>query len=479
MRGKEGNTETWRRQGTELFYRCCKSEEGNPNRIVILRNEGSGLEQIPPPSGCRSKKIKMKVTSYTQDPQVAELIKQLHDSNIPSKIFSDVTDGTRQYVDLVMEGGGVLGVALAGYVYVLEQMNIRFLQLGGTSAGAINTMLMATAGPIEQTKTEWILEKIVNKDFYDFVDGDNSAKNFIDALLNDASNVKLAWRALQVVPDFRDDLGLCAGQQFYEWMRNLMREKNIYTLQDLLELRRITPGGGLYNRYAESIKYTPANYERIVIVVADVSTQSKIIFPEMAHLYWAFPLEVCPAQFVRASMSIPFFYHPYRVKDIPQGYDAEIAWFKSTGFKGVPKEVVMVDGGIMSNFPIDVFHVQGAVPHAPTFGVKLGYERIKTQRTDKFFPYLSSVFDAARHIHDYDFIARNPDYNKLLCCIDTGDHNWMNFRITDEAKLDLFRRGVKAGANFLKGFEKLAPAFTPRRNRSSLASSVIRKFIQL
>ena len=37
-----------------------------------------------------------------------------------------------------MEGGGVLGIALTGYTYILEQAGIRFLGVGGTSAGSIN-----------------------------------------------------------------------------------------------------------------------------------------------------------------------------------------------------------------------------------------------------------------------------------------------------------------------------------------------------
>ena len=39
-------------------------------------------------------------------------------------------------MNLVQKGGGVLGVALVGYVYILEQAGIRFLKMAGTSAGA-------------------------------------------------------------------------------------------------------------------------------------------------------------------------------------------------------------------------------------------------------------------------------------------------------------------------------------------------------
>ena len=63
--------------------------------------------------------------------------------------LSNIRDAAgNQYVDLVMEGGGTLGVALVGYLYILEQLDIRFLQLAGTSAGSIVAMLLAGGGPI-------------------------------------------------------------------------------------------------------------------------------------------------------------------------------------------------------------------------------------------------------------------------------------------------------------------------------------------
>jgi predicted acylesterase/phospholipase RssA len=61
-----------------------------------------------------------------------------------------------------MEGGGVLGVALVGYAYVLEEMGVRFLRVGGTSAGSINAVLVAGLGTLEQRKSERIIEELAN-----------------------------------------------------------------------------------------------------------------------------------------------------------------------------------------------------------------------------------------------------------------------------------------------------------------------------
>jgi NTE family protein len=56
------------------------------------------------------------------------------------KILDLIDDGGPQYVDFVMEGGAVLGIAPTGCSYVLEQGGIRFFGIGGTSAGSINAL---------------------------------------------------------------------------------------------------------------------------------------------------------------------------------------------------------------------------------------------------------------------------------------------------------------------------------------------------
>ncbi|MBK9284878.1 MAG: patatin-like phospholipase family protein [Sphingobacteriaceae bacterium] len=395
----------------------------------------------------------MKADAFIGNNEIVQIIQNLKQEGIHQKEFSDVTDGIHQYVDLVMEGGGVLGIALAGYVHVLEEMNIRFLQLGGTSAGAINTMLMAASGPIHEAKTGWILEQICNKNFYDFVDGDKDAKKFIEAVLQDAGKLQMALKGVQVIDNLNNDLGLNPGNEFKSWIKQLLHSKGIVSLKDLQTLRKTGPPTGLYNKINKEVKYGPEAYERIVIVSADVTTESKIIFPEMAELFWSEPENINPAEFVRATMSIPFFFFPYRVKSIPQGTIANEKWKKHTGFEGViPTEVAFVDGGIMSNFPIDIFHEHRKIPESPTFGVKLGVDRSETKKTDKIFSFIGAMFDSARHVHDYNYLFKNPDFKKLICVINIGHHNWLNFNINDQDKIDLFVRGAKDAAKFLREF---------------------------
>ncbi len=402
----------------------------------------------------------MDKRKFTENGTVLAIIKDLKDQ-IKDKKFSDITDKYNyQYVDLVQEGGGVLGIALIGYVYVLEKMGIRFLSLAGTSAGSINTMLMAAAGTCDVEKSEWILDCLCNKNLYDFVDGDHDAREFIDALLSDAGNLKLIIKGTQVIDNFKDDLGLNPGTNFHQWMSNLLSQKGIKNYADLKALREkgVSDDNKLFriNRVnlGDKEEYKRMDHwSEMAIIAADITTESKIIFPKMMDLFYSNPNVQNPADFVRASMSIPLFFSPFKIKNIPGGVDAWNKWNEATCLRtSVPSEVMFMDGGIISNFPIDIFHENLNVPASPTFGIKLGYDKNEINKNEKFPSLLSSMFDTARYGYDSEFLRKNPDFKNLIGYIDTGTHNWLNFNLTEDAKIDLFIRGAQNASDFLNRF---------------------------
>lgn len=63
-----------------------------------------------------------------------------------------------------------------------------------------------------------------------------------------------------------------------------------------------------------------------------------------------------------------------------------------------------------------------------------------------------ALFNSVRHLHDYDFILRHPDYSMLIGKIDVGHHGWLDFSLSDDAKADLFIRGAEGAARFLRTF---------------------------
>ncbi|HOI50592.1 MAG TPA: patatin-like phospholipase family protein, partial [Prolixibacteraceae bacterium] len=180
---------------------------------------------------------------YLEQPEFREILQKAR--QLRSKVFSDILDGEgNQYVDLVQEGGGVLGIALVGYTYVLEEAGIRFFHLAGTSAGAINTLVMAGIGTIDKRKSEEILQALAAQNLFDFVDGDPVLKKLLQRVIDGTPLKKIKWSLLWNLRKLKsailDHLGLNPGNQFETWLETLLENSaaGIKTIGELLELRQ-------------------------------------------------------------------------------------------------------------------------------------------------------------------------------------------------------------------------------------------------
>jgi len=405
----------------------------------------------------------MNTKYFTHNEEVREIVLNLqHD--ISGKCFSDVIDDKgNQYVDLVQEGGGVLGIALLGYTYVLERLGIRFFSLGGTSAGAINTLLLAACDTVERPKTEKIIGLLADKNLYDFVDGPFFVKIFLGSVKNDLKDEKSTRQIIEktlrifagmilitpVIVYVLARKGLNRGINFRQWISDILKSNRIDSTGDLLNLRKKPEGLSI----REGVDKTVEDLDpKLKIIAAEITTETRVMFPEMNVLFWNEPDDVNPADYLRASMSIPVFFHPFKVKTGTRVRKED--WKQLVKYKGkIPQVAYFVDGGVLSNFPIDVFHKRNVVPRLPTFGVKLGDDRHQVSRVGTFTKFLMAIFNSARHVLDYQFLLTNADYEHLIQKIDIGEHNWLNFSISDKDKLDLFIRGARAADEFLRKFD--------------------------
>lgn len=117
-----------------------------------------------------AKEIKMSLSVNRYLKEVEEIKNKA--TALSNKEFSDTIDENgHQYVDLVMEGGGVLGLALVGYIYILEQAGIRFIGIAGTSAGSIAALLLSAIDVPEKEKSERLIDMIANMPINTFIDG--------------------------------------------------------------------------------------------------------------------------------------------------------------------------------------------------------------------------------------------------------------------------------------------------------------------
>ena len=390
------------------------------------------------------------------DPEIAALRETLqknaaHGKYLVSDLIREDGGKTYQFVDLVMEGGGTLGIALVGYIYALEQAGIRFLSVGGSSVGAIVSLLLACCGRRVEEKGAALAQLIADMDMNSFVDGGLFC-GALSRLLGsgDAGRKKLRVALLGLLssPTLFKKLGLNPGDSFLAWLTGCLAGYGIHTMADAVREIEYVPADLIHRQRGLG----PVLVE-LKLVAADLTTSSKVVFPEMAPLYWKEPALVNPALFARASMSVPGFFQPMEVTGVSAIVNSSANWARLCSFSGeVPDRITFSDGGLLSNFPISLFH-QSGVPDAPTFGARLGYASRVVSEIDSLGGYAENLFNTLRHNSDYDFIYNNPDYRYLITYIPTHGHNWLNFHMTDAEKLALFKKGMTAAHSFLETFD--------------------------
>ncbi|WHI49580.1 patatin-like phospholipase family protein [Microbulbifer sp. MLAF003] len=162
----------------------------------------------------------------------ADTLWQNSRKSIEGKPFSDVQDADGlQYVDLVMEGGGMLGIALVGYTYILERAGIRFRKVAGTSAGAINALFLAAAGTPGSRKSEKLLDIMAKADFASFEDGERFARKTVQRLLKGKglfSSLALhPFDSLRTCKQLLKEKGLNPGDAFTQWLQEELRQLGI------------------------------------------------------------------------------------------------------------------------------------------------------------------------------------------------------------------------------------------------------------
>lgn len=474
----------------------------------------------------------------------------LQHEKISKKEFSDILDADgNQYVNFVQEGGGVWGVALVGYLFALEIFGIRFLRIAGTSAGAINTMLIAALGDRSKNKSNRIKDILFQWKFEEFMDGKSIVKKMANRLLKNKNYFKkIAFSILflfliififpfiilflKIDPWYYlipftglcillyvifhyyqlfkvNNIGLNPGKAFENKMQKALESFNIKSVSNLNEEynqkgRKLNLNYRLGNEtqyfdhaliniknihqkelgnldlikfkfFLQSIensdiyKKNPFVLLRsdYTIITTDINAKIKVELPKMANLYWTNTelSQISPAKFVRASMSVPYFFEPM-VKKIDTSkssiVDAWKFWLNAEP-KNVYEEGIFVDGGSISNFPIDIFHESDIFyPRLPVFGVRLvdqaelGEARGVGSKGILKSPgsFLGSIFDTLKGYNDKSFLTKYTFYTShSIQFVDCSPSNWLNFFMEDKEKRELFNKGFQAGLEFLVKFD--------------------------
>ena len=207
------------------------------------------------------------------------------------------------YKNLVLEGGGVRGLAYAGVFSVLEEKNIlqHIENVGGSSAGAIAGMLVSigySASEIDSLMIELPIQK--------FNDGGGGV--------------------VGKYKRFKNAYGIYRGEEVEKWLQQLVAHK---TGKSFLTFRQL-----------HQLHLNSNSYKDLYCTGTNLSKQQLEIFS------FATTPDMSIALAVRISSTIPIYFEPVALNNHFQ----KIKKTDSTSFVNY-----YVDGGMLCNYPINFF----------------------------------------------------------------------------------------------------------------------------
>lgn len=291
------------------------------------------------------------------------------------------------WADAVFEGGGVKAIGLIGALTVAERRGYRWKKLAGTSAGAIIATLLAAGYRADE------LRKIETLDYMQFL-GSNWWHRI--PFIGPAARV---W--------FKK--GLYSGARLERWMEEWLRPKGIHTFADL-------------------------EHERLQIVASDITRGRLLVLPRDLELYGLSPHELSVARAVRMSCSIPFFFDPMIIESSAK-----------------PNKNVIVDGGVLSNFPVWLFDKEE--PRWPTFGFRLISETTgNPHEISGPISLFVALFQTMLEAHDTRHVEEEKDKVRTIFVPSIGVKS-TDFHISPERSAALFESGVKAAERFFRDWD--------------------------
>jgi len=319
-------------------------------------------------------------------------------------------------IDLVLAGGGVKGIGLAGAVVKLMEAGYRAYRVAGSSAGSIVGAIVAAAAKNDQLTPADVRDLALSIDYRKFLD---------PGPIERLPLLGPSWAILQ-------GSGIYQGDYAHNFIADRLRDLGVTTFADL----RLDD-----DQLPEERRY------RLVVTVADVTTGQLVRLPwDYRRLYGLDPDEQLVADAVRASMSIPFFFRP-------------VTLTSATG-----RESTLVDGGLLSNYPIDSLdRPDGKKPRWPTLGVTLLPDL--PQNNAKVIPALAPLrhFGGPSLLEDVIttiLVGRDQAYLNLpwVNCrtirVDSTKVGVLDFDINQREIDALYDEGHRAATSFLATFNE-------------------------
>ncbi|MBB3127540.1 NTE family protein [Paenibacillus rhizosphaerae] len=303
-------------------------------------------------------------------------------------------------VNAVFEGGGVKGISLAGAVKAAEQAGVVFNRVAGTSSGSIVAALLAAGFSADEMS-----EIVKTTPFESFL---HRAPIFNTKVIGPATRLLLKK-------------GLYSGEALEVWIHHILAAKGVKTFADI-------PQG------------------KLMIIASDITNGRILVLPEDLGKLGANPSRFAVSKAIRMSTSIPYFFDPVMLR-----MTGEAARGKSF----VDQFVYIVDGGLLSNFPLWLFDdaAEGAGQKpVPTIGFQMvGRTTNKPHLIRGPISMLQAMFETMLSAHDERYIEQENRIRTIK--IPTLGVGTTQFHITPEESQQLYESGLQAGKKFFAGWK--------------------------
>lgn len=328
----------------------------------------------------------------------------------------EIEEFKSRYENLVFEGGGVRGIAFGGVVKFLEDHNLisDIKRLAGSSAGSI----VAAGLAIGYTGDE-IIKLLDETNFSKFKDD--------------------SWGVVIDVYRFVTQYGVYKGDAFLKWFKDVIKAKG--------EDENIT-FKQVYDKYGKELVITGTCLNRATTYYFHHTT-----YPDM-------PIALA----VRISMSIPLVFKAITLKRQEKRVDDNGNDVLDNDGNPIIDEYddVMVDGGLLNNYPIWVFdgdkigddHVtEEKMRKSKTLGFKLMSDDERKdyklyhidEKIDDIVGYFSAFINSMTIQIERGHIRSG--YWENTVCVNTGNVKSMNFSLPKQTKDRLIKSGYDSTKN--------------------------------
>jgi NTE family protein len=330
------------------------------------------------------------------------------------KKFPPPDEKNQIYADAIFEGGGVRGLAFLGALRCCNDLGIRWRKLAGTSAGAITAAVLATDLSMDD------LEELLGQlDYSLFLTQKNSPLILNGDPADDLQSP--AWTLLFLT--ISRQMGEYSAQPFRQWLEATLGKGHLHTFADVKQQLK-----------ERELKVVISNLTRgeMLVLPDDLRRQdSADSDPLYKQLRLQNPEDFSVAEAVRLSMSIPLFFEPGKL-----GND------------------LIVDGGILSNFPLWIYDKQsvGSTPAMPrwfTFGFRLVDTGIESQvKINTPLSMLAAMFRTMMKARDR-YHQREMDKGRVIN-IDVSEAGvtTTDFHLDGDRKAKLYRLGYVSTKRF-------------------------------